>query len=206
MISFANLLYVLLTYLIDSLISLGFSYEFNVVYVQREKSQYLLYYNNMKYTLFYICLFVAANFHTKNTRLRDSTWWERDKLINQSKYIIGSGRKQPTVFYNKNCSWKCRYIHKKIPVLESLVNIAEFLRSSILKNICKRQLLSDAISTQSIQSNLAFAQPFLLKFLFQNENIKIIPKIVNLEKKKKKKKSRIYNLYVMIYYEIQWFY
>ena len=32
-------------------------------------------------------------------------------------------------------------------------------------------------------ASLAFAQPILLKFLFQNENIKIISKIVNLKKK-----------------------
>ena len=37
---------IILTYLIDSWISPGYSNEFNVVYVQREKSQYLLYYNN----------------------------------------------------------------------------------------------------------------------------------------------------------------
>ena len=36
-----------LTYLIESWIYPGCSYEFNVVYVQREKSQYLLYYNNI---------------------------------------------------------------------------------------------------------------------------------------------------------------
>ena len=45
MISFANLLCILLTYLIESWISPGCSYEFSVVYVQREKSQYLFYYN-----------------------------------------------------------------------------------------------------------------------------------------------------------------
>ena len=39
-------------------------------------------------------------------------------------------------------------------------------------------------------------------FLFQNENIKIISKIMNLKKKKKKKKKK----FVMFYYKIQWFY
>ena len=29
-----------------------------------------------------------------NTRLRHSTWWESNKLINHSKYIVGSGVKQ----------------------------------------------------------------------------------------------------------------
>ena len=38
MMSFANLLCVLLTYLIESSISPVCSYEFNVVYVQREKN------------------------------------------------------------------------------------------------------------------------------------------------------------------------
>ena len=42
MIAFANLLSVLLTFLIESWISPGCSYEFHVVYVKREKSQYLL--------------------------------------------------------------------------------------------------------------------------------------------------------------------
>ena len=43
-ILFAKLLCGFLTYLIDSSISQDCSYEFNVVYVQGEKSQYLLYY------------------------------------------------------------------------------------------------------------------------------------------------------------------
>ena len=82
MISFVNLLCVLLTYLIESWNSPGCSYEFDVVYVQREKLQYLLYTatdevhtfkNKSKrkslllkdifvyHFLVYICLFVAAN-------------------------------------------------------------------------------------------------------------------------------------------------
>ena len=52
MISFPNLLCVLLTYLIESLISPGCSNEFNVVYAQQEKSQYLLCYSNMWSTHF----------------------------------------------------------------------------------------------------------------------------------------------------------
>ena len=42
-------MYFYLTYLFKSRIS-GCSYKFNLVYVEREKSQYLLYYN-MEYTL-----------------------------------------------------------------------------------------------------------------------------------------------------------
>ena len=53
------------------------------------------------------------------------------------------------------------------------MNIVKFLRLPVLKNICKRLLLSDVISTRSIWCNLAFSQPILLKILFQNENIKI---------------------------------
>ena len=57
-----------------------------------------------------------------------------------------------------------------------LVNIAEFSRSLALKNFCERLLLSGVILARS-------------KFLLQNENIKIITKIMNLKKKKKKKKK-----------------
>ena len=52
-ISFANMLRVFLTYLVESWISPGCSYEYNVVYVQREKSQYLLYYNDIWSTHFH---------------------------------------------------------------------------------------------------------------------------------------------------------
>ena len=48
LILIANLLCVLLTYVIESWISPGCSYEFNEVYVQQEKSQYLLHYNNIE--------------------------------------------------------------------------------------------------------------------------------------------------------------
>ena len=51
------------------------------------------------------------------------------------------------------------------------MNIAEFLRLTALKNIYKRLLLLAVISKRSIISNLAFAQPILLKFLFQSEYI-----------------------------------
>ena len=102
------MLCVLLTYFIESWISPAFSYEFNVVFVQREKSQYLLYYSNIwsiKYTLsrtkikeimkIQFCLSFSAlylyirscKFVAVNTRLRHSTWWERDELINLSKYL-----------------------------------------------------------------------------------------------------------------------
>ena len=47
MISFAKLLCAFLTCLVEQWISPGFPYKFNVVYVQREKSQYLLYYTNI---------------------------------------------------------------------------------------------------------------------------------------------------------------
>ena len=43
MVSFVNLLCLLSTYLIESWISPACSYEFSVVYVQRGKSEYLLY-------------------------------------------------------------------------------------------------------------------------------------------------------------------
>ena len=47
MTSFANFLCVLITYLVELWYSPGYSYEFNVVCMQREKSQYLLHYNNI---------------------------------------------------------------------------------------------------------------------------------------------------------------
>ena len=73
-------------------------------------------------------------------------------------------KQPPEVFYI--CSWKFRIIHKKTPVLEPLfnkvagaqaykfikkrrqhmcfsANIAKFLRTSILKNICERLLLNN---------------------------------------------------------------
>ena len=40
-----------------------------------------------------------------------------------------------------------------------------------------------------LKSNLGFAEPILLNFFLQNENIKLISKLVNLKKKKKKKKK-----------------
>ena len=52
MTSFSNLPCVLLTYLIESRISPACSYEFNVVYVQREK--YLICYTSTTYE---ICTF-----------------------------------------------------------------------------------------------------------------------------------------------------
>ena len=46
-----------------------------------------------------------------------------------------------------------------------------------------------------LKSNLGFAQPILLNFFLQNENIKLISKLVNL-KKKKKKKSHIHAMFI----------
>ena len=68
-------------------------------------------------------------------------------------------KQPPEVFYEKRCSQKFRKFHKKTPVLESLFNeacnfikkrlqqrcfpvkFAEFLRTTIFKNICERLLL-----------------------------------------------------------------
>ena len=60
----------------------------------------------------------------------------------------------PEVFYENNCSSKFRNIHRKTPVLESLfkkrlqrrffsANIAKFIRTPIMKNICERLLLNN---------------------------------------------------------------
>ena len=69
------------------------------------------------------------------------------------------------------------------------MNIAEVLRLSVLKNICEQLPLSDVISTQSIY-NLAFAQPICLKFLFHNENLKIISKIVTIANLKEQQQQQ----------------
>ena len=45
--------------------------------------------------MFIIFSFISVYSFNRNTRLRYSSWWESDELINYSKYIIGSGRKQP---------------------------------------------------------------------------------------------------------------
>ena len=64
-----------------------------------------------------------------------------------------------------------------------LGNIAEFLRSPVLKNVCERLLLPDVTYS-------AFAQSIVLKYLFQNKNIKIFSKIAYLKK-------NIYSFHVM---------
>ena len=138
MISFANFICVLLTYLIESWVSLVCSYEFNLVYVQREKSQYCyVLQKHMKFTLsrtkikkiiikkrfclsiYHLHLVICYN---RNTRLRHSTWRERHGLTIHSKYIIGPAPKQPPVFFNKSCSEKFYIIYRKMPLLESLFN------------------------------------------------------------------------------------
>ena len=136
-----------LTFLIESWICPSCSCEINIVHVWQEKSLYLLtstiyyamlYYNNTLYRIkikekhwekFLLLIFSLISVYSwleicynSNTYLRHSTWWERDELIYHSKYIIGTGRKQPPVFYNKNCSWKFRSLHRKIPILESIFN------------------------------------------------------------------------------------
>ena len=64
---------------------------------KRKSLRYIFVYHFIFYMFFRIC-----NFRITETRLRHSLWWERDELINHSKYIIGSGRKQPPLFYNKS--------------------------------------------------------------------------------------------------------
>ena len=98
MISFKNLLCLLLTYLIESWISPGCSYEFNVVFMQREKSQHLFattyevhtFKNNNKkiikrqfclFFYFFISVYLQLQIcHNRNTHLRHSSWWEGDEL------------------------------------------------------------------------------------------------------------------------------
>ena len=75
------------------------------------------------------------------THLRYSTWWERDELINVSKYIIiRSGWKQSPVFYNKSCSKKIRNVHRKIPVYLFLIKNFE---ATLLKRDSKKVFPSE---------------------------------------------------------------
>ena len=112
---FANWLCVLLTCLIELWISPSCSYEFNVAYVQREKSQHL--YTTTTYQV--------HTFKNKKIKsLRDILYpfirsckfaiietcsydIAHDENAISSKYIIGSVRKQSPVF-SKCCSWKFR--------------------------------------------------------------------------------------------------
>ena len=78
---------------------------------------------------------------------------------------------------------------------------AELLRSPVLKNIYERLLLSDVISTRSSQSNLAFAQSILLKFLLSEQKYK--NNLKNCESQEKYIYFTIlvtvYNVYVMFF-------
>ena len=79
------------------------------------------------------------------------------------------------------------------------VNIAKFSRLPVLKNICEQLLLWDVSLIRSIWSNLAFAHPILVKFLFQNQNIKIISKMVNLKTNKQtNKQTKNYNSHISV--------
>ena len=107
--------------LIFSWISPGCSYEFIVVYVPREKSQYATtkyevntFKNKIKKEnqsdkfLFIIFSFISVYLllqicYHRNICLRHSTWCKHDDFINNSKYILGPGRKYALVFYNKSC-------------------------------------------------------------------------------------------------------
>ena len=99
-----------------------------------------------------------------------SSWWERDELINHSKYYNWVKSKTTTgvitkpvlknfaIFTGKYLCWSLFLIKNFKPTLlkrdsskvNILVNIPEFLRSTVLKNICERLPLSDVISTLSI--------------------------------------------------------
>ena len=76
------------------------------------------------------------------------------------------------------------------------VNIAEFFRF-VLKNICDRLILWDVISTGSVLGHVAFAQSVILKFLFENENVKIISKLWILKKEKKELQILIYIMFLL---------
>ena len=77
-----------------------------------------------------------------------------------------------------NKELKATFLKKR---LQHLVDIVEFLRSPVLKNtangcFCQMLFRHDQSKT------MAYAKPILLKFLFRNENIKMISKIVKLKK------------------------
>ena len=110
-----------LTDLIFSWISPGCSYEFIVVYVPREKSKYTTtkyevntFKNKIKkenqsdkfffiiFSFISVYLLLQICYH-RNICLRHSTSCKHDDFINNSKYILGPGRKYALVFYNKSC-------------------------------------------------------------------------------------------------------
>ena len=78
-------------------------------------------------------------------------------------------------------NFKATLLKKRLQHRCFLEKTAEFLRSPFLKNIFERLLLSYAISKWATLSNLGFPQPIILKFLCQNENIKIVSKIVKFK-------------------------
>ena len=137
MISFANLLCVLLTYLINREFFLDVHMnlmqfmcnERNMVFVMlKQQMKYILSRTKIKkkiikrhfclsFSLLY--LFIrSCKFVIIETRFRHSTWRDRDELINHLKYMLR--RKQPPVFHNRSYSLKFCSAHRKIPVLESL--------------------------------------------------------------------------------------
>ena len=129
--------------------------------------------------------------------------------------MIGTGRKEPPAFYNKNCSWKFRNLHRKIPLLEFLfnkalesnfnkkksqhrcilVNIVELLRLPVSKSICERLLLSDLFWHDQFKSN--FCASHSSKLPVPEQRFKN-----NLKDRESQKNtffnSHIYNVYVMI--------
>ena len=130
-----------------------------------------------------------------------NTWWERDELINNSKYIIGSARKQSPVFFNKSCFtiFTGKYLLKSLFKHSCcLVNIAEVLRSPVLKNICKRLLASIRCYFDTINSKQSgFCKTYSFKILVSERKYKN-----NLKNRESQKNI----LQCMFHYKIPWFY
>ena len=94
-------------------------------------------------------------------------------------------------------------------MLESLFN-KELQRNFIKKRLKHRCFLVSNVKSpangcfyQTFRIRSGFRTTYSFKILFQHENITIISKIVNL---RKKYFTILYNVYVMFFEEIQWFY
>ena len=100
------------------------------------------------------------------------------------------------------------FINKMLQSRCFLVNIAEFLRSPFLKTLLRTPASIRCYFNTINLKQSGFYTTYFLKFLFHNENIKIISKIVNRKNKTKKIYNSFltYNVYVMFYYKIPWFY
>ena len=131
---------------------------------------------------------------------------------NAMSSLIIQSIQQGQVKNSYRCSQKCCNINRKIPVQETLFNkelmrlqhrcllgnIAEFLRSPVLKNVCERLLLPDVIYSAFIYCTVNCFKMFASEQKYKN----ILKNCVS----QKKYLQFSCNVYVKLYYKILWFY